>query len=95
MTTFENIRKSIAVFVLLFAITLTSDAQTPLASNDVRTALLFGDNQIGAGNRQGEIRSVPLALGMSAVLPGAGQVYNRQWVKAGILVAAEGALILG
>lgn len=38
-------------------------------------------------------RSVPLAFGLSAVLPGAGQAYNRQWTKAAIAVAIEAVVI--
>lgn len=38
-------------------------------------------------------RSVPLAFGLSAVVPGAGQAYNRQWVKATVAFAAELALV--
>ncbi len=37
-------------------------------------------------------RSIPLAFGLSAVLPGAGQAYNRSWVKAGVAVALEAAV---
>ncbi|MDA1027591.1 MAG: hypothetical protein O3B41_00845 [Bacteroidetes bacterium] len=40
-------------------------------------------------------RSVPLAFGLSAILPGAGQFYNRQYVKAGVAVALEAAVITG
>ena len=34
-------------------------------------------------------RSVPLALGLSAVIPGAGQVYNGDWIKASIAIGLE------
>lgn len=44
--------------------------------------------QAGAG------RSIPLAFGLSALVPGGGQAYNRQWVKAAVAVALEGALIV-
>lgn len=40
-------------------------------------------------------RSVPLAFVLSAVVPGAGQFYNKQYVKAGIAVALEAAVITG
>ena len=38
-----------------------------------------------------EVRSanVPLAFGLSAALPGAGQLYNRQWIKASVAAAIE------
>ncbi len=39
-------------------------------------------------------RSVPLAFGMSAILPGAGQAYNQEWIKAGIALASEAAVLL-
>jgi len=34
-------------------------------------------------------RSIPLAFGMSALIPGAGQLYNRDWIKAAIALAGE------
>lgn len=40
-------------------------------------------------------RSIPLAFALSAVLPGGGQAYNRQWVKAAGLLAAEIAIAAG
>ncbi len=39
-------------------------------------------------------RSVPLAFGMSAVLPGLGQAYNRNWIRAAAAVAIEGGLLV-
>lgn len=39
-------------------------------------------------------RSVPLAFGMSAILPGAGQAYNRSWVKAAVAIAGEATILL-
>ncbi|MCY4001632.1 MAG: DUF5683 domain-containing protein [Bacteroidetes bacterium] len=39
-------------------------------------------------------RSVPLAFGLSAILPGAGQVYNRDWIKATIALAGEATVLL-
>jgi hypothetical protein len=38
-------------------------------------------------------RSPPLAFSLSAVLPGAGQAYNRQWIKAAVAVTIEAVLI--
>ncbi|NBC16742.1 MAG: hypothetical protein GVY18_05415 [Bacteroidetes bacterium] len=43
----------------------------------------------------GSSRSIPLALGLSALVPGLGQAYNRQWVKAAIGVGLEAAIIWG
>ncbi len=39
-------------------------------------------------------KSVPLAFGMSAIVPGAGQVYNRNWIKAAVAIAGEAAVLL-
>lgn len=44
---------------------------------------------------QASSRSVLLAFGLSAVAPGAGQIYNRQWVKAAVAIGLEVALIAG
>ncbi len=38
-------------------------------------------------------RSIPLAFGMSAILPGAGQAYNGHWTKAVIAFALEATAI--
>ncbi len=38
-------------------------------------------------------RSVPLALGMSALVPGAGQIYNRDWIKAAVALAGEATIL--
>ena len=43
----------------------------------------------------GSARSIPLAFGMSAVVPGLGQAYNRQWIKAALGVGLEAAIIWG
>ena len=39
-------------------------------------------------------RSTPLAFGMSAVVPGLGQAYNRQWIKAAVGIGGEAAVLL-
>lgn len=39
-------------------------------------------------------RSVPLAFGLSALVPGAGQAYNRHWIKGAAALAAEATIIL-
>ncbi len=64
----------------------------------IRVALLYGHATEPGGQDSSALvggRSVPLAFGMSAVVPGLGQVYNRQWLKAGISLAAEVALLAG
>ena len=40
-------------------------------------------------------RSVPLALALSAAVPGAGQAYNRSWVRAAVYAGLEVALWTG
>ncbi len=40
-------------------------------------------------------RSIPLAFGLSAVLPGAGQVYNKQWIKAAVAITLEAVFVAG
>jgi len=38
-------------------------------------------------------RSVPLAFGLSAIIPGTGQAYNKQWIKAAVAITIEAVLI--
>ncbi|MDE2732578.1 MAG: hypothetical protein OXM02_10355 [Bacteroidota bacterium] len=38
-------------------------------------------------------RSVPVAFGLSVVVPGAGQAYNRHWLKSAAALAAEATVI--
>ncbi len=47
-----------------------------------------------AAPRRASGRSVPLALLASGALPGAGQAYNRQWIKTAAFLGAEAAVIL-
>ncbi len=68
----------------------------PTNAPSLRASLLYGD--VGLAVRTQAVpgrRSVPLALGLSAAVPGLGQAYNRQWIKAGISVAAEALLLAG
>ena len=39
-------------------------------------------------------RSAPLAFGMSALVPGAGQAYNRDWIKAAVAIAGEATVLI-
>ena len=52
------------------------------------------DAGASAGNRA-PIRHPGAAFALSAALPGAGQAWNRQWVKAAVAVAVETALVTG
>ncbi len=73
-----------------------STSPTPRWTADgLRAHLLYGDRKVGATEPVSASRSVPLAMGLSVVVPGLGQAYNRQWVKAGISIAVEVALIAG
>jgi len=71
--------------------------ESPLSSySAIRAGMLYGQASVGlAGPDEGVSgrRSVPLAFGMSAIVPGLGQAYNKQWLKAGIAVAVEIALV--
>ncbi len=65
---------------------------------ELRRALLRTGNAMeadGPFRRASGRRSVPLAFALSAVLPGAGQAYNRQWVKALVGISVEAALVTG
>lgn len=64
----------------------------------VRAALLYGASPRGTGwsaSSRPATRSVPLAFGLSAAVPGLGQAYNRQWIKAFVAAGLESALITG
>ncbi|MEX0599458.1 MAG: hypothetical protein WD205_02370, partial [Rhodothermales bacterium] len=53
------------------------------------------DRSDAVGSSSEARRSVPLAFGLSAALPGAGQVYNRTWIRAAGAFIVESGLILG
>lgn len=75
----------------------TAYAGTPdsMSTAEVRAALLSIDGTASARMQQEAKRNVALAFGMSAALPGSGQIYNRQWIKAAVAVGLEAALIAG
>ncbi len=92
--------------LILLALPSTATSQAvPSSADDIRLLILspfavapglamesnrmLHPGSLAANSR----RSVPLAFGASAVLPGAGQLYNRQKVKAGIAIAIEAFLI--
>jgi len=41
---------------------------------------------------QGKMKSPALAVGLSAIFPAGGQLYNHKWIKGGIFTGAELAL---
>ena len=67
----------------------------------IRSALLyrqqtsFEDNTGIFPQVTSQKRNSPLAFGLSAIVPGSGQVYNKQWIKAVVYLAVEGALATG
>ena len=65
------------------------DRGTPSSYAALRSELVTG-MPVATGDR-----SIPLAFALSAAVPGAGQAYNRQWIKAAIGFGAEVALIAG
>lgn len=88
------------VVVLLAAAPLQVVAQpVPATSAQLRAALLDtgGSESLDLRLQQptASERSIPLAFAMSAVVPGSGQAYNRQWLKAAGLIAAEVAIAAG
>jgi hypothetical protein len=77
--------------LLLCSLVLTASAQDSgrqevafqMTPNALRATLLSGEQiSVPEAYQEQKVRSIPLAFGLSAVLPGAGQVYNKQYVKA-------------
>ena len=90
--------------LLLCSLVLTASAQDSgrqevafqMTPNALRATLLSGEQiSVPEAYQEQKVRSIPLAFGLSAVLPGAGQVYNKQYVKAGLALAIEAAAITG
>ncbi|MFT4604254.1 MAG: hypothetical protein ACI9W4_000983 [Rhodothermales bacterium] len=72
-----------------------------LSQSELRSALLAGTSTPVEGEGwsprltprlEEKARSVPLAFGMSALVPGAGQAYNRSWTKAAVALGLEAAV---
>lgn len=99
------LKSSISCVVLSFVVgwTCASATASPrlwypadsMSTAELRAALLSLDDEPEYSASPASSRNVVLALGMSAVVPGAGQVYNKQWVKAAVAVGIEAALIAG
>lgn len=84
--------------LMMHACQWTAGAQSMDAARaDLRFDLLHADygETHTAGARRAPGRHPAAAFAMSAVLPGAGQAWNRQWVKAAVAVALETALVTG
>ncbi len=71
------------------------DSLTHHSANELRAALLYGAGGVDGAAVQADRRSVPVALGMSAIVPGLGQAYNGNWIKGAALFAVEVGLITG
>ena len=74
-----------------------TDTLLTTTPQSVRAALRFGDVSapfVMAEDGSGR-RSIPLAAAASAVVPGLGQAYNRDWIKATVGIAIEAALVYG
>lgn len=69
------------------------DSGKPMSEGEIRNALLFGSPKAPTPAIQPDPRSVPLALGMSALVPGLGQAYNADWIKGAASFAIEAGLI--
>lgn len=94
-----------ALFVLVLPV--RSSAQSLQVENgsdieasspaELRYLLLHADagHQAGSYGRTSPVRHPGAAFAMSAVLPGAGQAWNGQWVKAAVAIAVETALVTG
>lgn len=72
----------------------TGDVTASLPVSLRRHFMRTGTGIQQAAEEQGR-RNVALAFGLSAVAPGAGQIYNRDWIKAGIGIALEAAMWTG
>ena len=63
-----------------------------ISAAQLRSRMLYQDMPGQAS--EGAVRSVPLAFGMSVILPGLGQAYNRNWIRSAAAVAVEGGLLV-
>lgn len=67
------------------------------SQSELRSALLAGVSMTPEQpgwhpRREDKARSIPLAFGLSALVPGAGQAYNRTWTKAAVALGLEAAV---
>lgn len=68
------------------------------SSASLRASIIYTTSALSSeapSAQVGSSRSIPLAFGLSAIVPGLGQAYNRQWVKAAVGVGLEAAIIWG
>ncbi|MBO6576558.1 MAG: hypothetical protein JJ896_13100 [Rhodothermales bacterium] len=70
-----------------------SSAQEALPSHaEIRAGLLAPTEAVAPNGIRADQRSIPLAFGLSALAPGAGQAYNRNWIKAAVAIGLEAAV---
>ncbi len=70
------------IALILGLLVITNNVQAQPTTDSLET--LFSSSR----------RSAPLAFGMSAVVPGLGQAYNRHWIKAAVGIAGEATVLL-
>jgi hypothetical protein len=80
------------------------DRKESMPTGNLYTDLLYADFSLSnppVTNRRALLqdapgrRNIPLALFMSAAVPGLGQAYNRSWIKAAVAVGIESLLLGG
>lgn len=72
-----------------------ADSLRSPSTAQLRSRLLYDHQSTGGRAATNEQRSVPLALGLSAAVPGLGQAYNGDWIRSAVAFAVEGGLVIG
>lgn len=80
--------------LVVVALLVTVDAQAQdMSPAAIRAELAYAslglDDRVDIIPPTDATRSVPLAFALSLAVPGTGQAYNRQWVKAAVGIGAE------
>ncbi len=96
----------LAVAATATAFTATAQSlasnESPMGHAEIRARLLGSSEIRFPGESRSPVsfppredvrRSVPLAFGLSALIPGAGQAYNQQWKKALVAVGVEAVVL--
>ena len=91
--------KSARTFIVCFAV-VAATTGTRSSSAQLRAETFEGTGYVMEVRfpddaSSAKSRSIPLAFGLSALAPGVGQAYNRNWLKAGIVASLEVALVSG
>ncbi len=82
--------------VLFFSAVSAVFAQAPAGADSVEgTAQTLTVTDVSAASRPVKTKNPTGALLRSLVLPGWGQLYNEQYIKSALVVAAEGLLVAG